>query len=207
MKNTGMAIWIFALALFASAPGFSQMDGHGQAVVTMLPKPGVEAPLSLTAKDLLVTVNGKPATVAEWKPLRSPEDKVELVLLIDSSARSSLGSQFRDLEHFIQSLPANTKSAIAYMQNGRADFASTFSTDHAKVLQGLHLPGGSAGSSASPYFCLSDLAQHWPSGDRGARREVLLVTDGVDPYNPRYDPDNPYLTAAINDSVRAGVVV
>ena len=87
MKNTGMVIWIFALALFGSAPGFSQMDGHGQAVVTLLPKLGVEAPLSLTAKDLLITVNGKPATVAEWKPLRSPEDKVELVLLIDGSAQ------------------------------------------------------------------------------------------------------------------------
>jgi len=207
MSIWGMAISFIALALLGSAPGFSQSEGHGQVVVTLLPKQGVAAPLNLTAKDLPVTVNGKPATVTDWKPLHGPEDKLELVLLIDGGARGSLGSQFSDIEDFVKTLPANTSSAFAYMQNGQAAFAGPLSTDHAKVLQGLHLPGGSAGSSASPYFCLSDLAQHWPSDDLHARREVLLITDGVDPYNPRYDPENPYLLAAIADSARAGVVV
>jgi hypothetical protein len=93
------------------------------------------------------------------------------------------------------------------MQNGRAVFAGPLSADHVQVLRALHLPGGSAGSSASSYFCLSDLAQHWPSGDREARREVVMVTDGIDNYERRFDPEDPYVQAAIADSVRARLVV
>jgi hypothetical protein len=63
------------------------------------------------------------------------------------------------------------------------------------------------GISSSPYFCLSDLAKHWPSNDMTARREVLMITDGVDYYELRYDPDDPYVQTAITDSVRAGLVV
>jgi hypothetical protein len=63
------------------------------------------------------------------------------------------------------------------------------------------------GPSVGPYFCLSDLAKHWPSNDSHARREVLLITNGVEPYNPHYDPDNVYVQSASEDSVRAGLVV
>ena len=34
-----------------------------------------------------------------------------------------------------------------------------------------------------------------------------MVTDGVDNYNRRYDPEDPYVQAAINDSVRARLIV
>jgi hypothetical protein len=34
-----------------------------------------------------------------------------------------------------------------------------------------------------------------------------MVTDGVDNYERRYDPDDPYVNTAINDSVRAGLIV
>ena len=75
------------------------------------------------------------------------------------------------------------------------------------MLRGLHLPAGSAGTNGSPYFCLSDLAKRWPSQDREARREVLMVTDGVDEYDRRLDLDDPYVQAAVADSVRARLIV
>jgi hypothetical protein len=93
------------------------------------------------------------------------------------------------------------------MENGNAVFAAPLSADHAQVLKALHLPGGTRGSDASPYFCLSDLAKRWPSADREARREVLMVTDGVDNYQRQYDPEDPYVQAAISDSVKARLVV
>jgi len=76
----------------------------------------------------------------------------------------------------------------------------------------LRLPSGPAGSSGSPYFCLSSLVKNWPSGntpgDTSVRREVLMITDGVDLYNGRgYDPSDPYVDAAITDAQRAGVLV
>jgi hypothetical protein len=210
MKIPGIAICVAVTVLVAAAPGFSQSEseqGQGQAVVTVLPKQEGALPPSVTGQDLSVKVDGKPARVTSWKLIQSPENSLELVLLIDGSARSALGSQFDSIERFVKSLPPNTKAAIAYMQNGSAIFSGPLSADHAVVLRGLHLPAGSPGSSASPYFCLSDLAKHWPSTDRHARREVVMVTDGIDPYNMRFDPDDPYLQAAIADSVRARLVV
>jgi hypothetical protein len=75
------------------------------------------------------------------------------------------------------------------------------------VVSELHLPPG---PSSNPYFSLSDLAQNWPSQERQdhkVRREVVLFTDGMDPNNRRFDPDDPYVQSAIDDSVRAGLVV
>lgn len=210
MKNQRMAILVVAGGLLLAAPAFAQGDkamGQGRAVVTILPKGHGEMTASISQQDLNIKVNGKPSMVTSWKPLRGPDDRLELVILIDGSARSSLGNQFSDIQSFVNGLPPNTKAAIAYMMNGQALFAGPLSTDHARVLQALHLPGGPIGVSASPYFCLSDLAQHWPSGDRGARRAVVMVTDGIDNYERRFDPEDPYVQAAITDSVHAGLVV
>jgi len=210
MKNPGMVLCLAAFALLGAAQAFCQSDsyqGQGQAVVMVLPKHEGEVPPSVANQDLAVKLNGKNAKVTKWTPLQGPENRLELVVLIDGSARSSLGSQLEDIAHFIKSLPPNTKAAIAYMQSGNAVFVTPLSADHAQVLSALHLPGGSSGSDASPYFCLSDLAKRWPSGDRAARREVVMVTDGVDNYQRQYDPDDPYVQAAIRDSVRARLVV
>jgi hypothetical protein len=176
-------------------------------VVTILAKQHGESPASVPQTDVNIKVNGKPSTITSWAPLRGPDAKLELVILIDSSAVNSLGSQFGDITHFINGLSLNAKAAIAYMRNGQAIFAGPLTADHAEVLRALHLPGGSPGSSASPYFCLSDLAKHWPSGDRRARREVVMVTDGVDNYDQELNLNDPYVQAAIDDSIRAGLVV
>ena len=207
MKNRIVAISMIAGALLMTALAFSQSTGQGRAVVTILSKQHGESPASVSQQAVSIKVNGKESTITSWTPLRGPEARLELVILIDSAARSSLGSQFSEIEHFINGLPPNTKAAIAYMWNGRAVFAGPLTADHAAVLRALHLPGGTPGSSASPYFCLSDLAAHWPSANRKARREVVMVTDGVDNYERRFDPEDPYVEAAINDSVRAGLVV
>jgi hypothetical protein len=210
MNNRKMAIWMTAGALLLAVTAFSQSEqanGKGRAVVTVLAKQHGGLPAEVSQKDVSIKVSGKPALVTHWAPLRGLDARLELVLLIDSSARDSLGNQFSDITHFINGLPPNTKAAIGYMRNGRAVFAGPLTADHAEVLRALHLPGGPAGSSASPYFCLSELAKHWPSSDRGARREVVMVTDGVDNYEPEYDPNDPYVRAAIDDSVRVGIVV
>jgi hypothetical protein len=207
-KNLEIAILTTAMALLMAVTTYAQNGGgHGQAVVTVLPKHEGELPASVTNQDLAVKVNGKNAKVTKWKQYESPGNNLELVLLIDNSARSSLGRQMGDIAQFIKSLPPNVISAIAYMENGRAVFAAPLSADHDQVLRALHLPVGGAGASASPYFCLSDLAKNWPSNDAEARREVVMVTDGVDNYERRLDLDDPYVQAAITDSVRARLVI
>jgi hypothetical protein len=210
MKNPGLAVCTAALTLVLAAPVFSQdviFQGQGQAVVTVLPKHEGEVPPSVANQDLSVKVNGKVAKVTKWAPFGGDEAKVELVLLIDGSARNSLGRQMDDMEHFIKSLPPNTKAAVGYMDHGRALLSSPLSADHAQVARGIHLPGGLPGSDSSPYFCLSDLAKSWPSNDADARREVVMVTDGVDNFQHGFDPEDPYVEAAIRDSIRARLIV
>lgn len=172
-----------------------------------MPKKGGEAIPNIQSQDLLLRVSGKQSDVTSWAPAKGESSPLELVILIDGSARASLGIQMSDIQSFVKEMPSHSKIAIAYMQNGRAALAGPLSSDPEVVLKGLHLPGGGPGQSASPYFCLSDLAQHWPSTDRSARREVVMITDGVDYYNLRYDPQDPYVQAAITDATRAGLVV
>jgi hypothetical protein len=205
MKNIGLAL---ALAAAVAIPAVAQTDsGQGQAVVTVLPRHDGEVAPSVAGQDMSVKVNGKLGRVTGWTPADHAPGNLELVVLIDDSARSSLGSQLASIAHFIQTLPPAAQVAVAYMENGRAVFAHPLAADHALAIGALHIPGGSPGSDASPYFCLSDLATHWPSRDAAARREVVMVTDGVDTYQPHFDPDDPYVQSAIADSVRAHLVV
>jgi len=210
MKDLRLVVW-FGLGLLLAGAGAQAQSGSslgtGQAVVTVLPKHDGDVATSVANQDLAVQVNGKNAKVTKWTPYISPGDKLELVVLIDGSARTSLGTQLSEIESFVKALPPNVEAAIAYMQEGRATFAAPLSFDHEKVLSALHLPGGSAGSNSSPYFCISDLAQHWPSSDQSARREVVVISDGVDPYNPRFDPSDQYVESAVRDAVKAHLVV
>ncbi|MGA8529126.1 MAG: hypothetical protein WB622_05380 [Acidobacteriaceae bacterium] len=196
--------------LFVATPmaiAQNENQGQGQAIVTVLPKKNSAPPSDVSQQAVEVSVNGKKTDVSAWQTVGRDHAPVELVLLIDEGARTSLGRELDDITRFVQSLPPNVKFAIGYMENGRAALAGPLTSDHTQALRGLHLPMGQPGESASPYFCLSDLAKRWPSGDREARREVIMITDGVDYYERRYDPQDPYMLAAIQDSVRAHLVV
>ena len=210
MMKTGWMIGTMAGVMLMAAPALAQStkpDRQGRAIVTILPaKPG-QAATNVPVQDVKIKVSGKATDVTRWTPLRGTESPVELVLLIDGAARASLGTQLSTIKDFIQEMPSNTKMAVAYMMNGRAVMGSRLSEDPKVVLAGLHMPSGMVGISASPYFCLSDLAKNWPSTDRTARREVVMITDGVDNYELRYDPDDPYVQSAIRDSLHAGLVV
>ena len=181
-------------------------SAQGHAVITVLP--GNEIPGGIPQADLHLKIDGKNSNVTGWTALHSPASQLQVVILIDDGARESLSLQLKDVAKFIQGLPPAAKVAVAYMEYGRAALAGPMTTDHAAVVRELHMPlAGMPGVNASPYFCLSDLAKHWPSNDAHARREVVMVTDGVDNYEPHYNPEDPYVQAAINDSVRAHLVV
>jgi hypothetical protein len=212
-KAGALAVGLLLLAGAAIMPPMFAQEGEvpAQTVVTVMPKgnvpTGTQAPAA-TQTSLKVSVNEKPTPVTSFVPLRGDRAGLELVVLIDDSARTRLAQQFSSLKAFINSLPAQTQVGVAQMENGRAVFHQNLTADHEAVANALRIPFGSAGSSASPYFCLSDLAKHWPSADPDNRREVLMITDGIDLYNGRrFDPEDPYVAAAIADSQRARLIV
>ena len=204
-----LAVGIFCWAAAVNAQKHNgESEGQGQAVVTVIPSHGTEQAIQVSEQDIReVKVDGKASKITGWMPLHGADNPVELVFLMDPSSRSSLGTQLGEISNFAEEMPPNTTMAFAYMNAGRAALAEPLSSDPQKVLQGLHLPTGPLGAGASPYFSLSDLAKNWPSQNRSARRIVVMVSDGVDYYNLRYDPSDPYVQAAIHDAVKAGLVV
>lgn len=202
MKRIELGALIASAALFLASQAPAQSTGQGRAVVTVFAKHSEVAP-TIAQQDVTAKANGKDATVTGWAPFKGPTDGLELVVLIDAGARN-MGRQFEEIGHFLQSLSPDTKVAVGYMQNGYVAMAGPLTADHKQVLSELHLP---AGPTTNPYFCLSSLAKKWPSQDQSVRHEVLMFSDGVDPENRRFDPDDVYVQSAILDSVRAGLVV
>ena len=134
----------------------------------------------------------------------------QVALLIDDGLSRSAGVQLGDLKDFARTLPAGVELLVGYMTNGRVQVEQPFTTDHAAAAEKIRIPSGMPGQSASPYFCLSDFVKRWPVREEGKARFVMMITNGVDPYNGSVsitNQDSPYVQTAANDAMRAGVAV
>jgi VWFA-related protein len=191
----------------AVRPSLAQETPTARTVVTVTSK-SAEDVITVPQQSISVSEGRKVQDVAGWVPLRGAHADLQLVLLLDDSSRGSLGLQLNDLKNFLNALPPTTQVALGYMRNGTPNLVQNFTKDHAQAAEALRLPQGSAGINGSPYFCISDLVKHWPGGAGNVRREVIMVTDGVDRYSGRrFDPENPYVRAAVTDAQKAGVIV
>ena len=117
-------VTVGALALVI--PAFAETTdnlGQGQAIVTILPLKDNIVPADIPQDNLRAMVNGKESNIIGWKPLRGQNSDLELVILIDGSARARIGLQFNDIVGFIQGLPADAKVAVGYMNNGTSAIA------------------------------------------------------------------------------------
>ncbi len=219
MTKRILTLTLFALAL-PGITAFSQQEGPTptQALIAFDSK----APVSPTAKDVSAKVDNRPANLLNLAHV--PPNGAQVALLIDDGLRTSIGGELNNLRAFITSLPQGTDVFVGFMQNGRvvpANDMPGFTTNRAAAAQSLRIPMGLRGASASPYFCLSDFVKNWPSGEEnqsGAQSQqpthkahiVLMITNGVDPYNGSTsitNQDSPYVAAAVTDAQRAGVAV
>jgi hypothetical protein len=162
-------------------------------------------PPEIKKDDVMVYESKTRDTVTDWIPATGDHAALELFILIDDSSNSSLGSQLQDIKQFIGHQPATTKIGVAYMQNGIAKVVANLTDDHDAAANAVRLPMGIGGANASPYFSLSDLVKRWPASN--ARREVLMISNGIDLYYGMWDLDDPYLQSAIDDAGKAGIVV
>ncbi|HYW38472.1 MAG TPA: hypothetical protein VE957_10190 [Terriglobales bacterium] len=202
---------IFYLAMWASVTGSLAAEEAPPAngtpahmVVTVEAVHGSNVPV-IGREDVLVYEGRDRDKVTDWVPAQGDHAGLELVVMLDDGSNISLGTQLEDLRQFITAQPASTKIGVAYMQNGIAKMEQNLTSDHALAAKALRLPMGIHGINGSPYFSLSDLIKRWP--ETTARREVLMVSDGIDLYYGSGDLLDPYLAAAIEDAQRAGVVV
>lgn len=172
-------------------------------LVTVEAQHGSSVP-SITQHDVLVSMGKERLPVTDWTPLQGDRAGLQLLLLIDDNANSEIGVQFNDIKSFIASLPATTEIGIEYMRNGTTQVAQALTADHAAAAKHLRLPMGPSSGAGSPYMSLQDVIKKWPATT--VRREVLMISSGIDAYYP-VGPDNPYLESAISDAQKGGIIV
>jgi hypothetical protein len=116
--------------------------------------------------------------VTQLIPAQGEAATLQLFLLIDDTLGSGVGNNLTDLREFIAAQPATTSIAIGYMSNAGVNIAQNFTSDHALAAKALRLPRGNLSTMDSPYLSLISLVKGWPQ--QNVRREVLMVTDGID---------------------------
>jgi hypothetical protein len=129
-------------------------------------------------EDVMVKQGKDRLQVTDWVPARGDRAGLDLFILIDDASDTSLGGQLNDLRAFINAQPSTTAVGIGYMRNATVQIVQNFTNDHAAAAKALRVPIGSTGAYGSPYLSVIDLMNRWP--DHPNRREVIMVTDGID---------------------------
>lgn len=208
LRGIRTGFMVAALTAGLAVPALAQeLPQEGPVPTTALINVQSKNPVQLDARALTLQVNGHDTPITSVRAAGS--GNMEIAILIDDGLRGSFGLQLNEVGQFVNSLPRNAKVLIGYMENGTVRSSGHFTADHQEIQKDIRIPMAVAGVSASPYFCLTDFVKHWPSQEPAARF-VLMITNGVDPYNGRptiMNEDSPYVEAAQNDAQRAGVAV
>jgi hypothetical protein len=128
--------------------------------------------------DVMVKQGKDRLRVTDWTPARGDRAGLDLFVLIDDACDPSLGSQLDDLRTFINAQPPTASVGVGYMRNATVQIVQNLTTDHAQAANALRLPMASVGAYGSPYLSVIDLMKRWPAHPN--RREVVMVTDGID---------------------------
>lgn len=193
---------LLSVPLFAWQQGAA--DGPtASAIVTLEPR-REQQPEAVTAQEMKITLNGKPETATSVTPIgNSP---MQLGLLIDDSAGTSFDTEVSTIKQWINSLPPYIQIGVGYMRNGMTVWTHQFTSDHAAAANSVRVAAAYGGADVSPYDSVSDAIKHWSAAPDIQRREVILVSSGIEALGGGMAPENPYVNAAIANAQRAGVV-
>jgi hypothetical protein len=140
----------------------------------------------VTREDVMVRQGKDRLQVTGWTPVGGDQGRLDLFILIDDAVNLSIGAQFNDLRDFINSLPPSAAVGVGYMRNGTVQIAQDLTNNHDQAARALRLPFASSGAYGSPYLSVIDLMKRWPESSN--RREIVMITDGIDRFRsgPRY---------------------
>jgi hypothetical protein len=147
-------------------------------VITDAALEGNAAPPRLDVSAVKVKQGKNYLKVTQVVPARGDAATLQLFILIDDTLDTSIGNNLQDLKAFITAQPASTQFGVGYMSNATFQLAQNFTPDHNAALKAIRLPRGQTSTMDSPYLSLISLVKSWPA--QKVRREVLMVTDGID---------------------------
>ena len=182
MKNYKAFLGSLCLVMFAAQTMHSQdkaTPGTVQVhlVITNEATRGDDVP-TLEQGDVKVKQGKNFLKVNQLIPAKGDNATLQLFILVDDTLGSDVGNNLNDIRDFINAQPASTVVAVGYMSNAAVNVVQNFTADHALAAKALRLPRGSFSTMDSPYLSLISLVKGWPQ--QNVRREVLMVTDGID---------------------------
>jgi len=152
-------------------------------IVTVEARHGQQVP-PLVREDVVVQEGSSRDPVTGWVPLTGDHASLDLFVMLDDASDTYVTLQYSDIRTFINEQPATTRVAVGYMRNNTFQMEQDFTADHAAAAKSIRIPMGVNGNN--PYFSLLDLMKRWPAG--AERREILLISDGIDPGQGIADP-------------------
>jgi hypothetical protein len=186
MMSTFYAV-LAAAAMLATVPASRAQDAAVTAAVpsrmTVSVNVGRDKRIpQINPQDVVVKQGKNRLQVAEWVPARGDRAGLDLFILLDDASDNRIGGHLDELRAFIGNQPSTTAVGVGYMRNATVLVAQNFTRNHDLAAKALRLPLGTTGSYNSPYLSVIDLMKRWPESSN--RREVLMVTDGVDRARP-----------------------
>jgi len=200
------AAFLVILLGTATVQGRPQSDAAGMIpVTTVVTALGSKfsAPPALSKDDVTLREGKVRRDITNWIPSQGDRAGLQLAIVIDDSLQKSFGNQLQSLSSFITSQPKSTSVGVFYAANGTLQVASQFNPDSEAVAKTVRLPSGTYGAASSIYQSLLQLIGGWPV--TGARREVLLFSDGFDYLRKqRFSPD---VQLTIDKAQQAGILI
>lgn len=197
-----------ALVLLVNPALLPAQDGTAGSptsmVITVEPRHGKIVP-AIEKEDLVVFQSREKRPTQSLSSLDG--SPTQLLLLIDDSARETLGGQLGAIENFIRSLAPNTQVAIAYMRSGTDYYTQQFTSDHAAAAATVRLPLGTGGADVNPYDSIAEAIKRWPLTPDVVRRQVMMIGSGIEGLGGGLSGDNPYVNTGIEAAQKAGVTV
>lgn len=166
--------------------------------------PKYTAPPALSKADVNVDEGKQKREVTNWIPAQGDKAGLLLAIVIDDADTTDVASQLGDLRSFVAAQPKTTNIGVFYASNGTIQTASQFNQDHEAVAKTLRMPLGYTGAYSSIYLSVMNLIKGWPA--TGARREILLIADGIDRFRGDY-PTSPDVDATVDNAQKAGIMI
>jgi len=117
--------------------------------------------------------------VTQLIPAQGDNAALQLMILIDDTLNTqATGNNLNDLREFVKAQLPSTVIGIGYMSNAGVNIVQNFTPDHELAAKAIRLTRGAFSTADSPYLSLISLVKGWPQ--QNVRREVLMVTDGID---------------------------
>jgi hypothetical protein len=173
-----------------------------RTLVTITSKKGAE-PVNVTPRDLLVQQNKTRLRVTSVTLATGENGGMQLAIVIDDGATSSLNNQLPDIAHFVRDQEPGVKVGVFYARNGTVQVRQDFTPDHNLAAKSLRIPLGQGGASSSVYLSVMDLMKRWPATQD--RQELVLFADGIDRF--RRGPLSPDIETTYEMAQKQGIIV